>query len=192
MKPIDANRERESRSNSRIPPSLLHDHEVESVSSPAHDLYDRLAERFSVLYRDGKERTNEAMEVAISRAKEELAAAGEFTQQQGDVLAAYLKRDLEQTGIELADLGRSAKEKLHPARLGAGAMSSLAAALEFAGDTFQEWAKRTDSALVYRTGEITGAGTLQCNACGGRMRFKRTGTVPPCPHCGQTTFKRGY
>jgi isocitrate dehydrogenase len=192
MKPTSSNARADARNIPQAPTNLLQEHDVQVVDSPAHDLYDRLADRFSVLYQEGMERTREAMDVALVRAKEELATAGEFSQQQGEVLAEYLKRDLEQTALEFAALRRNAQEKLHPARLGAGAMVSLSAALEWAGETLQQLAKSTDATLVYRTGEITGAGTLTCGECGGRMRFKKTGTVPPCPYCGGTDFKRSY
>lgn len=42
-----------------------------------------------------------------------------------------------------------------------------------------------------RTGDVTAAGTLACVNCGGRMQFRKTGTVPPCPKCATTEFLRG-
>jgi isocitrate dehydrogenase len=46
--------------------------------------------------------------------------------------------------------------------------------------------------LDYRSGEITSAGTLTCNACGHEMHFKKTGRIPPCPKCHATEFRKSY
>jgi hypothetical protein len=43
----------------------------------------------------------------------------------------------------------------------------------------------------YRTGEVTGIGTLYCTACGEAVRFTAIAHIPPCPRCRGTTFMRG-
>jgi len=45
-------------------------------------------------------------------------------------------------------------------------------------------------AAVYRTGEITGPGTLLCDQCGEKLHFQKAGRIPPCPKCHATTFHR--
>ena len=47
-----------------------------------------------------------------------------------------------------------------------------------------------DDAIAYRTGEVTCAGTLTCIHCQATLRFKQTGTVPPCPTCAKTEFRK--
>jgi len=42
----------------------------------------------------------------------------------------------------------------------------------------------------YHTGEITGPGSLICEACGEMIHFTTTGHIPPCPKCRKTAFKR--
>lgn len=42
----------------------------------------------------------------------------------------------------------------------------------------------------YNTGEITGPGTLICEACQEELHFRAPGHVPPCPKCHKTLFVR--
>lgn len=154
--------------------------------------YDKLASKFNELYLAGKERGRESMSVALDKAHEQLTVLGEFSAEQGVELKQYLARDLDQTISDAQQLGEEAKERLHPARLGAGALSSLAAALELTGNALRSLSSTTKEALTYRTGEMTSAGTLTCQACGQKVHLKKTGRVPPCPKCKATLFNKGY
>ena len=155
-------------------------------------LYDRLADRFRAAFEEGVDRSRESMEIAAEKAREQLTGAGALTRQQGDRLKACLLRDLDRTAAELRAARGSAAEHLNPARLQAGALASLASVLDSVGDTLHEFAHRADEALTYRTGEVTSAGTLTCNKCKTALHFKETGTVPPCPSCSSTEFRKGY
>jgi hypothetical protein len=154
--------------------------------------YDKLAKKFNELYLTGKERGRESMSVALEKAREQMTAVGEFSAEHGEVLKQYLARDLDQTISDAQKLGEEAKERFHPARLGAGALSSLAAALEFTGNALHSLGVKTKEKLTYRTGEVTTAGTLTCQACGQAVHLKQTGHVPPCPKCSGTLFNKGY
>ncbi len=155
-------------------------------------LYDRLAERFRIAFEAGVDRSREAMDVAAEKAREQLTAAGALTKLQGERLKAQLIRDLDRTAAELRAAGASAAEHLNPARLEAGALSSIAIVLESASESLADFAHRADEALEYRTGEVTSAGTLTCDKCRTALHFKSTGTVPPCPTCSSTHFRKGY
>ncbi|NOS95977.1 MAG: hypothetical protein HOP26_06110 [Methylotenera sp.] len=154
--------------------------------------YDLFANKFKELYLTGKERGSEAMSVALEKAREQLTTLGEFSSEQGEVLKTYLDRDLEQTISDAKWLGEEAKEKLNPARLGAGALSSLASVLELTNNAIHSLLDKTVQALTYKTGEITSAGSLTCQACGQKVNLKKTGHVPPCPKCNGTLFYKGY
>lgn len=154
--------------------------------------YDKLASRFNELYLAGKERGREAMTVALDKAREQLTEVGELGKEQGEVLKQYLARDLDQTISDAQHLGEEAKERLHPARLGAGALSSLATVLELTSNALHSLSDKTKETLTYRTGEMTSAGTLTCQACGQKVHLKETGHVPPCPKCNGTLFNKGY
>jgi isocitrate dehydrogenase len=154
--------------------------------------YDKLASKFNELYLAGKERGREAMSVALEKANESLIELGEFGTEQGKDLKQYLARDLDQTISDAQRLGEEAKERFHPARLGAGALSSLATALELTSNALHSLSVKTKETLTYRTGEMTSAGTLTCQACGQEVHLKETGHVPPCPKCNGTLFNKGY
>lgn len=154
--------------------------------------YDKLASKFNELYLAGKERGRESMSAALDKAREQLTTLGEFSAEQGEELKQYLARDLDQTISNAQQLGEEAKERLHPARLGAGALASLSTVLELTGNALRSLSSKTKEALTYRTGEMTSAGTLTCQACEQKVQLKKTGHVPPCPKCHGILFNKGY
>lgn len=155
-------------------------------------LYDRFTERARELFDAGQEKSREAMEKAMESAREQIAAAGEFSAEQGELFKQFMRRDLEQTALDMQALGQEAKERLHPARLGAGALSSLARLLDVTGSALGFLSRKAEDALHYNTGDITAAGTLTCMQCGQKVQLKRTSKIPPCPSCHGTRFRKGY
>ena len=97
------------------------------------ELYDRFVELSHDAFELSKGKGSEAWEKSMELAREKLSATGEFTAEQGEAFKRYLRRDLEQTGVDMQRLGTEAKEIFHPARLGAGALSTLAKLLHTAG-----------------------------------------------------------
>lgn len=49
---------------------------------------------------------------------------------------------------------------------------------------------RDHPALTFRSGDVTTAGTLTCENCGWTLQTVRTTLLPPCPQCGETTFRK--
>jgi len=164
----------------------------EEDKSKLEQKYDLLAKKFNELYAAGKERGGEAMSVAMEKAREKMTELGELSEEQGKVLKKYLARDLDQTVSDAQRLGEEAKERLHPSRLGAGALSSLATVLDLTANALHSLSDKTKESLAYKTGEITSAGTLTCQACGNKIQLKETGHIPPCHKCKGTFFKKGY
>lgn len=165
---------------------------VEPDASKASALYDRFVEKSQDIFERGQEKSLEAWEKAMDVAREQLEAAGEFGTEQGEIFKRYLDRDFEQTKEDMLEMGEEAKERLNPARLGAGALSSLAKLLGSFGSTMTELSKKAENALVYEAGEITMAGTLTCVKCGYKIQLKSTAVVPICPVCQCTKFRKGY
>lgn len=154
--------------------------------------YDKLAAKFNELYQSGRERGREAMGDALEKAREQMTSLGEFSAEQGEELKRYLARDLDQTLADAQQLGDAAKERLNPSRLGAGALASLAGVMEATANALHSLSDRTRQSLVYKTGEVTSAGTLTCQGCGQKIHLRETGHVPPCPKCSGTAFDKGY
>jgi len=170
----------------------MSDSKTDEIKARLGAQYDRYAEKFSELYQAGQEKTQEAMDKALEAAREQLAAAGELSAEQGAQFKEYLKRDLEQTAVDMRQLGEEAKVRLDPGRLGAGAMSTMAGLLQAAGKGLDFLSKKTEQALVFKTGEVTGAGTLTCMQCGKQLQMKKSAHIPPCPACPGTQFRKSY
>jgi isocitrate dehydrogenase len=154
--------------------------------------YDKLAGKFNELYLAGKARGRDSMSAALDKAHEQLTALGELSTEHGEELKQSLARDLDHTISFAQHLGEEAKVRLNPARLGAGALSSLSTALELTGNALHSLSHKTKEPLIYKTGEMTSAGTLTCQSCGQQVHLKETGHVPPCPKCKGTVFHKGY
>lgn len=154
--------------------------------------YDALAARFYKVFQDAKAHSREVMHAALDKAKAELVAAKEFSAERGEQLRAYLAQDLEQILDADHRLGDAARQRLDPARLEAGALASLAGVLERAGKTMLDLGRKTKASLTCKTGEITSAGTLTCQACGEQLHFEKTARIPPCPKCKGTVFTKSY
>jgi len=167
-------------------------HMGDSSERESEDQYDRLAAYFKELFDAGSEKSAEFAKEALEKARQQLTAAGEFSEEQGQKLKAFLQRDLEQAAGYARQFGEEAAKRLEPSRLGAGALSSLASLLDMAGHAFSSLSEMTGKALVSHSGEITSAGTLTCTACGKEMNFSKTGRIPPCPSCHKTEFRKSY
>jgi isocitrate dehydrogenase len=154
--------------------------------------YDLLANKFKELYLSGKERGRESMSVALENAQEQLTEVKAFTKEQGEDLKQYLARDLDESISYAQHLGTAAKDRFNPARIGAGALSSLANVLEFTGDSLHSLSVQTKKSITFKTGEMTSASTLTCQACGQEVHLKHTGHIPPCPKCKGILFTKGY
>ncbi len=153
------------------------------------DQYDLLAQRFREIFEASAEKSAEVARTALDKAREQLTAAGAFSEEQGKRLKALMERDVAQMAAEFRN---QAAEKLNPARLGVGAVSAFASMVRAAGETLTDLARQADKVLIVRSGEITSAGTLQCTHCGHEIHMKRTGRVPPCPSCHATEFRKRW
>lgn len=168
---------------------IAHMGDVVETGDEVADQYDQLAERFKELFESGAEKSSEFAATAMEKARQQLTAAGAFSEEQGKNLKVFLERDFSQMAQTMRD---GAKEKLNPSRVSAGALSSLYALLNAAGLALSSVAVRTQKALSCRSGEITSAGTLTCVSCANELHFKKTGRVPPCPKCHATEFRKSY
>ena len=166
--------------------------EKQSEQSLNAALYDRFVEQSRETFERGIEQTRAAWEKAMDQARQQMEAAGNFSAEQGEAFKRFLLRDLEQTGIEMQRLGKEAKVSLHPARVSAGALSSLAKVLGAAGSMLTGLSEKAEQVLEYQSGEITMAGTLTCSGCGKVVRLDKTSVVPVCDKCQGTTFRKGY
>lgn len=166
--------------------------EVAGDQTRTEELYDRYAERVRELFDTGQEKSQVAMERAMEAARVQLSAAGDFSVEQGEAFAKFMRRDLDQTAEDMRALGQEAGERLSPSRVGAGALSSVARLLEATGSALQNLSRRAEQTLHFNTGEITAAGTLTCTQCRQKVQLKHSSRIPPCPSCHGSEFRKSY
>ncbi|MGE0556830.1 MAG: hypothetical protein AB7E73_01555 [Burkholderiales bacterium] len=158
----------------------------------AESQYDRYVNRFREAMEASQAKGREALEASMTIAHDNLVALGEISAEQGKQFREYLKRDMAQTSKDMEQLGEEAKERFHPARLGAGALAATAAAFRLFGKGLLNLSDRANDALVYSAGEITSAGTLTCLKCNAQTQLKKTTLIEACLQCGGTIYKKGY
>ncbi|MDT8441481.1 MAG: hypothetical protein RQ723_07455 [Desulfuromonadales bacterium] len=148
-------------------------------------LYEKLASRTAEILEESRKTIDEA----LKKAKEELAAAGDYSREQADKVGVYVQRDL----MENASKARDAVVKaVDPQRLAAGAQSAFSRILTSTAETLSEMAAKAEKNLEFRTGEVTSPGTLTCKDCGAELHMTSTKRIPPCPKCHKTLFRKSY
>ncbi len=178
----------------RTTPGYSHMAEHSSIDRLT-DAYDRMMERVH----DATARLERAEEEALphfQRAVEEAAETavelGELSREEADLIAAYLRRDLHDAGRFLAETGRGLRDWLRfdleyiEDRL----LALFAGAADGTRLEILRLEAAAERASHYHTGEITGPGTLRCEACGKELHFHATSRIPPCPACHAALFTR--
>lgn len=154
--------------------------------------YEKLFEAVAEEWKKVEEKTEPVLHDLILKAKEKLLAAEEITEEQGEKLAEYLERDLQDLGRNLAEEGRELKDWLgFETALLEDYFAELL--LSVADKTEVEWLKLKLQAAerpTYRTGEVAMPGTFECLKCGEKIHLHKAGHIPPCPKCHHTEFKR--
>jgi Zn finger protein HypA/HybF involved in hydrogenase expression len=148
-------------------------------------LYEKLAARTAELLEEGKKTLDEA----LKKAKEEFSRAGEFSSEQLEKMASYVRRDVAENAGKAKE---AVKKAVDPQRVAAGAQSFFARILTSAADALSDLAGKTEKAIEFNTGEVTSPGTLTCKECGAEMHLKGTVRIPPCPKCHKTVFRKSY
>jgi hypothetical protein len=174
-------------------------------SSTDVSLYDRLLARTEILLESGRI----SLEDALHEAAEELSSLGDYTRGQAHRIAAFVKRDVlhaadraaeastrvqenSQEGEKAEHFTSVVRDAIDPQRVVTGAQSFFSRLVTGAAMTLSEWGERLERSLEFKTGEITSPGSLTCKNCGEIIKLKQTVEIPPCPRCGQTSFRKSY
>ncbi len=163
-----------------------------SKSDPVDKLveaYTKMLERAMDAFNKAEEKAGSKLQHFIDEAREKAVELGELTREEADKVADYLKRDLHDAAGYVEKTGEEFKNWL-------GFETDLIDAelynlfLQAADPTILELLELKAQASIYRTGEITGPGTLVCAECGEKLHFSKPGRIPPCPKCHGTVFHR--
>ena len=157
------------------------------------EAYNQMMQHISESLSHSKESTGPKLRKAIEAAEEKLDELGELTREEIDKVSDYVKRDIQEMGNyfaspeaqELKDWLKFDIELIEERAL--EAMLSVADQTQLDRLQFEE---ELFEASEYKTGEITGPGTLVCEKCGEKLHFHEAGHIPPCPKCHGTLFTR--
>ena len=129
---------------------------------------------------------------ALEHARKTALLCEEVTEQEAQNVVQFVQRDLEDAAFYLHQTGQHIKFWLGvdvdyiEDRLWQ-AFSQVANKTVLDQLAFEE---RLQRGVAYRTGEVTGIGTLQCDSCGQLLHFHRISTIPPCGKCHGEVFFR--
>jgi polyhydroxyalkanoate synthesis regulator phasin len=155
------------------------------------EAYERMLERT-------RERLGEAQESApklrdwLEKARDHMVELGELTREEANRIADYIERDIEDAAHYLADTGEDLKTwwrfdlQLIEERL----LEAFTRVADQTSVQLRALAERARAERCYRSGEITGPGTLVCDHCGAKAHFQRAACIADCPECGGIEFHR--
>lgn len=154
--------------------------------------YERMLERTREFLSDAGETAGEGIRKAVDTAKEKAVELGELTHDEAETVAYFVTKDLHAAGDYVAQKGRSIAEwfTLGVDKIGGTVVDVFSGLYEKASVRVTHLRKAGLNYGEWKTGEITGPGTLQCTGCGQKMTKHKVGPIPPCPKCHNTTFKR--
>ena len=133
-----------------------------------------------------------SIHAAYDDAVDTLKQIGELSHDEIECIADYVKRDIAHGAQYLKSTGQGFKNwfafdwALIEGRL-FDAFMSVADKTQVDQQALDFRLKR---GAIYKTGEIIGLGTLQCDQCGELLHFEKISHIPPCPKCKETAFSR--
>ncbi len=162
------------------------------------DLQDRLIQAYDQMMEQAKKTLEHAREghmpplqELLDSARDKAVELGELTMEEAQKVSDYLKRDLEDAARSWQENQKQLSDWLHfDMELVEDRLRDMFALMvDHTRQTLAGFAEQAN-AIGWHTGEITGPGTLVCDACGEELHFHKTGRIPPCPKCHHTVFKR--
>lgn len=159
--------------------------------------YGQMMERMKVRLEE-LERAEKAafphLSASIEHAAEKAVELGELTREEAQLIGGYLKRDIDDAGQYLSATGRD---------LRAWMRFDLELIEDRLLDFFQRGVDRSRLDLLgfenletegevelYRSGEVTGPGTFQCQECGELVVYHAPALIEACPVCHKMAFLR--
>jgi len=129
---------------------------------------------------------------ALSMARDEITHITDVTQDEAEEISNFIKRDINDAAEYMMESSSEFSDWL---------MLDIEVIERKLIDLFLSVADKTRIELeqfgvqnrelsLYYSGEITGPGTLLCNACGHKVSFTTTSQIQDCTECGHNTFRR--
>jgi len=155
-------------------------------------IYDKIMDQIAEAIHTADVTLQPTLEEMIDNATNLAHQAKDISVKDAKEFSQYLKRDLDdvlhnihQQGIELRQWLRFDYELVEDKFIN---IVSKAADKTWLTLNRLEESKRI--AIIYKTGEITAPGVIDCVGCSQSMQFKKSTHIPPCPKCHKTEFVR--
>lgn len=166
-----------------------HTDPLDALGAAYETMYERVAENLH----KAKEQTGPLLHKLIDEARDKAIELEEVAEEDAHKLSNWLKRDLDDAISHMSETDDKLKDWLgFETTLIESALIYML--LETADKTTVELLKMKQDAerpYIYRTGEMTGPGTLVCDQCEENLHFhKKVSHIPPCPKCHGVSFHR--
>lgn len=156
--------------------------------------YQKMAQRLAERLHEAEEHTRVAWHEIIDNIRDETVSLQELTRTEAQQVADWLRRDIHAIVSE----ARETKEEFKtwfPFELKVEESYLWDKILSAADPTTVDLLALKEAAMladfeIWRTGEVTAPGILECTKCGEQLHFNHTARIPPCPKCHNTTFVR--
>jgi rubrerythrin len=154
--------------------------------------YEKMFERAAENMHTAEVKSGSLLHKAIDKAKDKAVELEELSKEDAASVSEWLKRDLDDALSYLSETGHEFKEWLgfEKTLLESTTLDLLLKAADKTTVKSLLMKKNIRQAFIYKTGEITSAGTLICDQCGEKLHFYKAGKIPTCPSCHATTFRR--
>jgi len=154
--------------------------------------YEKMLERVHDALDRTEQETLPTLKRSIELAREKAVELGELTREEAEKVAGYVERDMQDAAGFLSETRRELADwlKFDLHLIESRVLEMFANVADRTRVELSALAEQARQAAFYRTGEVTGPGTLICRWCGKAMHFHKAGHIPPCPKCHSTEFRR--
>jgi rubrerythrin len=168
--------------------SLSHNDPLDALCAAYEKMFERAAKNMHT----AEVKTGSLLHKAVDEAKDKAVELEELSKDDAAKVSEWLKRDLDDTVSYLSETGHELKDWLgfEKTLLESTTLDLLLKAADKTTVESLLMKEKVRQASIYKTGEITSAGTLICDQCGEILHFYKAGKIPSCPSCHATTFRR--
>ena len=164
--------------------------QIDNLVNGYHKMTERLAERLQNI----ENLTHNAFHDVLASLRDESVSLKELTIHEAQQVADWVKRDF----YAVAQEARKTREDFRdwfPFEIKVEESYLWDKIMSAADKTTVDLLELKEEAMLadfdlWRTGEVTAPGILECTKCGEQLHFASAGHIPPCPKCNNTTFVR--
>ena len=140
------------------------------------DLYEKMSKALHESLEQAGTFTEEVFERALNDSQKWVSKMREHYGEDVTRVAGYIRRDWHEA---IRHTRQQTRKSLDLDRIQAGILGFLFRFAKSAGEHLEAFANRLSDRLTYKTGEIAGAGRLECSKCGQVLTFEKATRIPP-------------